>query len=244
MRRSVPLLAILILAATAVLCALGYWQVKRLAEKEALIAYVTQRVKSPPVPLAEIEADNAAGADIEYRPMTLAGVFDHSREVYYLATLEVPGWHVYAPLTLDDGRLVMVNRGFVPQERRDPATRPGSQPQGRVEIEGIARVSPREKPNSLIPDNDIARREFFWKNLSQMAQAAGVEQERLLPFFVDAGPGPDKTLPVGGVTRIDFPNNHLQYAITWFGLAAACAGVGGWFLWSMRSDARNARKEA
>ncbi len=232
------LLIACVLGATAVLCALGIWQLQRLGQKEALIAKVEQRLKSTQMPLAEAEALLAKGEDIEYLPVRVSGRFDHSLEMFFFATLKTSGWNVYTPLRLDDGRVLLVNRGFVPMDRRDAATRPDSVPDGVQEISGLARQVPAQKPNSFTPQNEPQNRTFFWKSMGEMAVAAGLEPDALVPFFVDAGPSAVAgSLPVGGTTIIQFPNSHLQYAFTWFGLAAACLGVGGFFLFSRRTPA-------
>jgi surfeit locus 1 family protein len=231
------LLIFCVLAATAVLAGLGAWQVQRLQWKEGLIAEVAARVKSPPMPLQEMAVQYAETGDVDYSPVTLSGTFDHSREMYFYTTNEgQAGWSVYAPLILDSGNVALVNRGFVPAELKDPQKRVQGQIEGKVDIEGLARNPLFEKPNSLIPDNDLTNRQFFWKSMADMALAAGLEPDALVPFFVDAGPAPNPGgWPKGGATIIAFPNNHLQYAITWFGLAIACLGVGGWLLFSNRN---------
>ena len=205
-----------------VLIALGTWQVKRLAWKEALIATIAERVEATPRPLGEIEALYAQTGDVDYWSAAARGTFLHDRESHFLATWQgSSGFFVYTPLRLDDGRILMVNRGFVPFDRKDPATRPEGQVDGPVTIEGLARNPLAEKPSFIVPDNDPAKNVFYWKDLGAMAARAGVPAEELLPFFLDAGAAPvPGGLPVGGVTLIDMPNSHLQYAVTWYGLAA------------------------
>ena len=89
-----------------------------------------------------------------------------------------------------------------------------------------APLSLAEKPSFIVPENEPARNIYYWKDIAAMADAAGIASDRLVPFFIDAGDAPNPGgLPVGGVTLIDLPNNHLQYAVTWYGLAAALAGV-------------------
>ncbi len=230
------ILIVCVLAATAVLSCLGAWQVQRLQWKEALIADVEARVKSPPSTLPELAVLYAETGDVDYAPVSLSGTFDHSREMYFFTTHDgQSGWSVFTPLVLGTGNVALVNRGFVPAQLKDPALRQQGQTAGRVTITGLARNPLFEKPNSMIPDNDIAQRQFFWKSMGDMALAAGLEPDTLVPFFIDAdatdNPG---GWPRGGTTIVSFPNNHLQYAITWFGLAIACLGVGGWFLFSSR----------
>ncbi len=211
------------LAVLAALLALGTWQVNRLAWKEGLIATITQRVASLPKPLAEIEAVHARSGDVDYWPVSASGTFRNESEVYFFATWQgASGYFVYTPLALDDGRFLMVNRGFVPYDRKNPATRPEGQLTGHVDIAGLARNALAGKPSWIVPENDPAQNIFYWKDLAGMAAKAGLPANaQLLPFFVDAGPDEmPGGLPIGGVTMVEQPNNHLQYAVTWYGLAA------------------------
>lgn len=244
-RRPFPWLRVLTvvggLAVLAALLALGTWQVNRLAWKEELIATITQRVASLPRPLAEIEALDAASGDVDYWPVSASGTFRNEGEVYFFATWQgASGYFVYTPLQLDDGRFLMVNRGFVPFDRKDPATRREGQLSGHVDIAGLARNPLAGKPSWVLPDNDLTQNIFYWKDLQGMAAKAGVPADAtVLPFFVDAGPGEiPGGLPIGGVTMVDQPNNHLQYAVTWYGLAAVLACF--YVIWLVRMRRRRA----
>jgi surfeit locus 1 family protein len=225
--------------ALAVLLALGVWQVQRLAWKEALIATIQTRLASPPVPLAEVLGSNDSFADQEYRPVTASGVFQHQAERHFFATHDgVSGFYVYTPLLLDSGDYLFVNRGFVPYERKEPSTRPEGQVTGRVNLTGLVRPMLLEKPSSIVPDNDPAKNIFYWKDIRAMAETSGLPLERFQGLFVDANDAPNPGgLPIGGVTIIELPNNHLQYAMTWFGLAAALVGVLGMWFWRNRAKA-------
>ena len=233
MKLSNILLAAAIVIGVVFLSGLGTWQLKRLAWKEALIARVENNLSGPPVALAEIEALQRSGADFEYRPIQVTGTFDHSREQHFFATHKGnPGYYVYTPAQLADGRMLFVNRGYVPLERKAVTGREQGQVTGAVTVTGLARSAPPAKPNSFVPDNDLVKNVYHWKSLDQMTANAfpdgGVD---VVPLFVDANEAANPGgLPVGGVTLISFPNSHLQYAITWFGLAATLLGVGGYFL--------------
>jgi surfeit locus 1 family protein len=239
--RAAAVLALLA-AAFAVLMGLGTWQVQRLQWKESLLATIEARAERPPASVADLHARIPEDGALEYTPVTVRGSFLHEREMFFLATHGgQSGWFVYTPLVLApdeshaSGDTVIVNRGFVPYDRRDPTTRPGSQPEGIVAVTGLAREALSEKPGFIVPDNRPQERIFYWKDWFAMVENAGLEADTTIPYFIDAGPSPSGTLPVGGVTIIDLPNNHLQYAVTWYGLAAALlAVVGAWF-WRRRS---------
>ncbi len=211
----------------AILIALGTWQVKRLAWKEGLIAEIETRMKSAPDPLASIEERFKTTGDVDYFPISLTGDIQNEHEQYFLSTHDgQSGWNVYAPLQLGDGRVLMLNRGFVPYELRDPSKRPGSLPDGVQTITGLARNPLLSKPSSITPENDAKSNTWYWKDLNSMAANAGVSPDKLLPFFVDDWSGQKPAaLPVTRTTIVSLPNNHLQYAVTWYGLAAALAGV-------------------
>ncbi|UUP18792.1 SURF1 family protein [Nitratireductor thuwali] len=232
-RRSSWLLLALSLPTLILLLILGTWQVQRLQWKEALLDRINERVAAEPVPLEEIASAHAAGADIEYRPVTVSGRLMNDRERHYLATWQgQSGFFVHTPLALEDGRSIFVNRGFVPYDRKDPETRPAGQMEDIVQIGGLARTAPEEKPSFIVPDNTPDKNVFYWKDLDAMAASAQLAPEDVYPFYVDADGTPNPGgLPVGGVTRIDLPNSHLQYAVTWYGLAFALVIVlAFWFL--------------
>ncbi|MEM9732532.1 MAG: SURF1 family protein [Pseudomonadota bacterium] len=232
MRISTLILLLCIAIGFVFLSALGFWQVQRLAWKEALIARVEANRNSEPLPFDAMAERLQAGQDIEYRPVRVAGSFLHEYEAHFFVTQNGrPGYHVYTPLRRDNGQIVIVNRGFVPIEMKEVSKRSAGQITGRQEITGLARTAPAEKPNSFVPNNDLAKNIYYWKSLNQMLSQMPEKGGNAARFFVDAGPAPvPGGLPQGGATRISFPNSHLQYAATWFGLALTLLGVGGFFL--------------
>lgn len=211
-----------VLAALAILLSLGTWQVQRLYWKEGLLADIAERRAAAAVPLSDIEAMAAGGGDIEYRTVTASGRYINNKERHFFATYRGrTGYYIYTPLQLDDGRYLFVNRGFVPYENKEPEMRKQGQLTGQQTITGLARAKLAAKPSFLVPDNDLAKNIFYWKDLDVMAQSVGLDQAKVIPFFVDADATPNpKGMPTGGVTEVDLPNNHLQYALTWYGLAA------------------------
>jgi surfeit locus 1 family protein len=220
------------LVAFVALIVLGTWQVERLHWKEELMATIEARRTSAPLELAEVERTFASTGDVAYQAMRVAGEFLHDKEQFFFATWKGDtGFYVYTPLRLADGRFIFVNRGFVPYQLKDRSKRP-LEVIGNVTVTGLARNPLHEKPSLMVPDNDLGEDIFFWKDLAAMAQTAGLDPKAFVPFFIDADATPNPGgLPEGGVTLIDLPNNHFQYALTWYGLAAALAAVFGVFAW-------------
>jgi surfeit locus 1 family protein len=214
--------------ALLVLLGLGTWQVERLQWKEALIAERTARTTAPPIALPAAGAPSPAEtlADLDYRRATATGQFQHDREMYLAArTMQgAVGYQVVTPLQRTDGSVVLVNRGWVPDDRKDPAKRAEGQVAGNITVEGAIRAPGRQ--HWLQPDNEPQKNRWFWNDLPAMARHAGVSPERLVPVFLEAGAAPNPGgLPIGGQTRVNLPNDHLQYAITWYALAIGLAVI-------------------
>lgn len=216
-------LMVLSLTAIALLIALGVWQVERRAWKLALIDRVEQRVHAAAQPVPSPASWPAVtAANDEYRHVAVAGRFLHDRETLVQAvTEEGPGYWVLTPLRRDDGTLVLVNRGFVPSERRDASTRQDGNPQGPVEISGLLRMT--EPKGGFFRTNVPQHNRWYSRDVAAIAAARGLDH--VAPFFIDADAGSQSgSGPIGGLTVIRFPNNHLIYALTWFALAFMLAG--------------------
>jgi surfeit locus 1 family protein len=218
---------IILLGTLAILLSLGTWQVQRLHWKEGLLSDIAERRVAPPVPLSTIEAMAASGGDIEYRNVTTTGRYLNNKERHFFATYDgASGYYIYTPLQLDDGRYLFVNRGFVPYDAKEPEMRVDGQLTGQQTVTGLARAKLPGKPSYIVPDNDLAKNIFYWKDLDVMASSDGLDKSKVIPFFVDADKTPNPSgLPIGGVTIVDLPNDHLQYAFTWYGLAAALVAI-------------------
>lgn len=236
------------IAAFSVLCALGFWQLQRLAWKEALIERVEARFDLDPVPLPPVAAwsDPAILERFEYQPVAVTGAFvpvpdgaGRFERFYTYTLLAEPrgarggqGYWVMNLFRPDDGGVLYVNRGFVPLPERG-AESPA--PVGRVTVTGVVR-SP-STGNSFTPPCEPDASTCYVADIERAAGFAGIDG--IAPFYLDlraggiaGGPSADDpgTAPQAGETRIAFPNSHLQYAVTWFGLAASLAGVFGFFM--------------
>ncbi len=208
----------------AILCGLGVWQLERLQWKLALIATVNGHVKAAPVTLDRILAIPASEA--QYRRVTLHGRFDHARETYIFTTdaSGAPVYHVLTPFLTDSGMTLMVDRGAVPKEKLDPSSRMAGNFTGQTLVTGVWR-SP-DAPGLFTPAPDLTHRVWYARDLVGIARADRVALSEPVLVEADAAPNPGG-LPRGGQTVVSFRNEHLSYAITWFGLAAMLLGI--WF---------------
>ena len=223
-RRSWRGLLIPALLAFAVLIALGTWQLERKAWKEGLIAALSERLAAAPAALPAPAAwPRLEQTREEYRRVTFSADFDHRHEalVYAVASafrpdVSGPGFWVFTPARLPDGTLVIVNRGFVPQDRRGPATRANGQVAGPVEIVGALRWP--EHRSWFSPADDPARNLWFVRDPQAIAAAKGIGP--VAPFYLEQeSPVPPGGLPQPGKIAVTLRNAHLHYAITWYGLA-------------------------
>ena len=200
------------LPAMAILIGLGVWQVERLDWKENLIAERAARFAASPV-----RAEAAASGD-EGRRVILRGRYLHDREMPILnRTLRgVAGRGLLTPMRLEAGGGILVDRGWAPLDRT-----PVSRPKGLVETVGVLRRGGR--PNRWVPDNDSDSGQWFYVDVARMAAHAGFADERSLyaVLLPDDGDG----YPVAAPALGDIPNKHLEYALTWFGLALVLAVV-------------------
>ncbi|MFT4251549.1 MAG: SURF1 family protein [Caulobacter sp.] len=229
----------LCLAFTAIFLALCGWQVQRRAWKLDLIARVEQRIHAEPTPPPGPDrwAGISQAAD-GYRRVRLTGRFLHDRETLVQAvTREGPGFWVVTPLSTDQGFDVLVNRGFVPADHRAPGTRLAAQAEGPVSVVGLLRLT--EPHGGFLRKNDPAGGRWYSRDVQAIAKAKGLS--KVAPYFVDAdataNPG---GWPIGGLTVVNFPNSHLVYALTWFGLALLTGGAAAYVLFDAR---RNRVKE-
>ena len=204
------------------LAALAVWQVHRRAYKVDLIARVEARVHTVPTPAPGLEsrAQITATAD-EYRRVTVTGDWLEDRLTLVQAVTELGGGYwVMTPLVRDDGTTVLVNRGFVPPDKRDPASWRSPASPGPVTVTGLLRLS--EPGGAFLRSNDPASDRWFSRDVAAIATSRGFA--KVAPYFIDAERMPGESgLPVAGLTVIAFSNNHLLYALTWGTLALMAA---------------------
>ncbi|HSG96283.1 MAG TPA: SURF1 family cytochrome oxidase biogenesis protein, partial [Afifellaceae bacterium] len=189
----------------------------------------------PAEPVADLPAaDEWPRLDIaalEFRRFRLTGRFDHGREAWVFTSLSDPqgaqggpGYWIVTPFALQGGGTVWVNRGFAPQGRHIPAARDET-PSGELQtITGLMR--PDDALALFTPDDSPQTNVFYRRNVAALSAAKGVLPP-VAPFSIDLATSftPPGGLPQAGETRMRFANNHLSYALTWYGLALAAFGV-------------------
>ncbi|MBO6890634.1 MAG: SURF1 family protein [Roseibium sp.] len=215
-----------------ILLNLGFWQLDRLAFKENLIRQVEDAIVNDPVAAPDPADWKSVGEADDYRHVQLTGEFLDGAVFYYIALsnpagpIGGPGLMAYQPFRTTDGWTVFVNRGFLPQslsdEKQTTAIVP---PEGTMTLNGLLRLS--EKPIWTTPDPDLSARIWFARDTDAMGAFLGLDADNLAPYSVDldAEYTPATGLPQAGETIVRFKNDHLGYALTWFGLAATLIGV-------------------
>lgn len=212
--RPIPLL--MFLGAFSLTLALGTWQVERRQWKEGLIAQITDA--NALAPLTALPEDDAALAPLQFHKIALTGTWlgdteFHLSPRYFKGKL---GYHIITPLKLTDGRMVLINRGWVPTAQKMPETRPETRVRGKAKVAGLIRIG--NERNAFTPINQPERNVWFGRDVAEMAAFAKLA--RVAPLMVDiTGMQDVKTLPVPSDGTIRLRNDHLSYIITWYGIA-------------------------
>jgi surfeit locus 1 family protein len=234
------------LIAFAALIALGSWQIERKAWKEGLIASLDERLAAPAQALPERRSwPSLDRARDEYRRVSFSAAFDYAHEalVYGAASAFRPdvtghGYWVFTPARLADGGVVIVNRGFVPDGRQDPTSRSDDETPGPIAIVGALRWPDR---SWFTPADEPRKNLWFARDPAAIGAAKGLGA--VAPFYVEQeAPAPPGGLPQPGRLVVNLPNNHLQYAVTWFGLALVLAGV--FIVWAFKSGAQDGSRKS
>lgn len=216
----------LLLATIALLIGLGIWQLERRTWKLALIAQTERQLRQPPVAAPGPDRWPAITATDAYTPVTATGRYRSGADTYVQAVTELGGgFWVLTPFDTTRGFTLLVNRGFVPAERRGRVT-PSSATQT---VHGLLRLS--EPGGGFLRNNDPAADRWYSRDVA--AIAAAKRFGGVAPYFIDASE-PRTGWPRGGLTVVRFHNSHLVYALTWFGLALLVAAMA----WRVRRQVR------
>jgi surfeit locus 1 family protein len=222
--------AIAVALGIAILIGLGVWQVQRLHWKEALLARIASLQAAPPHALAPLLARAAAGEDVDYhRVETTCPSLETGPYLRLYAVWQgYGGYRLIAacPIAAGPYRAILVDRGFIAQGLTPAVGQPLAQP-----IVGVLRKG--DAPNFVTPANQAGQNLWYWRDIPAMAAALGVSAPAP-SFLMLERPAPPPGGPTPAAIPADIPNNHLQYAITWFGLALALAGVYLASLWTKR----------
>jgi surfeit locus 1 family protein len=207
------------IAGTAIPVALGVWQLQRLEWKTDILDTVETRLAADPVAVPEAPAE----ATDQYRRVRTRGtILPGELHVYTSAPPRGVGYRVIVPLALPDGRRILLDRGFVPIDEKD-----APRSTGPITVEG-ALLWPQET-DSFTADPDRTRNIWFARDTALMAEALGTEPVMLV---AEASDDPDAPMPLP--VTVNVPNNHLEYAITWFSLAVTWAVMTALLLWRMK----------
>jgi surfeit locus 1 family protein len=216
--------AVMTLTMLLVLLALGTWQVHRLAWKEDLLAHIAHAEAAPPVPLK--------GVPSPFEKVKATGRLAHDKSALYGAEVRdeptgpVLGAHLIEPLQRDDGETILVDRGWVPLNRGEPVALPAD----TVTVAGF--IYPGDKPGWFSAHDDIVARHFYTLDPPAIASALGLTN--VAPYILVAmGRPPPQGVPIPAQHLPRPPNNHLQYAATWYGLAGALVVV--FSLWANKT---------
>jgi surfeit locus 1 family protein len=205
-----------------VFTALGVWQLERRVWKLDLIRTVDARVHASAVAApGPVVWPSLTTAKDEYLRVRVQGVFLNDRETLVKALTKFGGgFWVMTPFRDDRGFVVLVNRGFVPRDLRSAGDRAKDQIDGETIVTGLLRTT--EPNGAFLRSNDSARDLWYSRDVAAIAKARGLTN--VAPYFIDADAGA-RAIPRGGLTVISFPNNHLVYALTWFGMALTVVGM-------------------
>jgi surfeit locus 1 family protein len=231
-----PVLTVCALLGLAVLIFLGVWQMQRLEWKRSLIGKVEARTIAAPIPLDDAIRRWRDGEDMEYTPVRATGIYAQDKEAHVFGILDGrPGYYIFTPLlrtqtALPYAAIVYVNLGFAPQSLKDIDKRPDSIRLDRRIVEGLFRTAERRTGAAKFfrAVDQPSENQWYVRDPALFAAAAGIDAPS---YYIDSFAVEGVEWPKGGTTRLDFSNRHLEYALTWFGLAATLIGV--WLIFSL-----------
>lgn len=223
-------LTITSLVALGVLLSLGGWQIQRMSWKQDVLSKLEARAAADPVTLARaLEVSTRSGEDAQFLKVAATGQFRHAFELHLFGLAnKQPGWRIITPLETSTGDVVLVVRGFVPEALKEAGSRRAGQVPGTVSVVGQVRYT--EVPGMFIPENAVQSNQWYSRDLTAMQAALPADlQKKALPFFIELEkPAHAAQWPKPSpLTASHLHNRHLQYALTWFGLAAVLVAIYG-----------------
>ncbi|MCR9145589.1 MAG: SURF1 family protein [Rhodobacteraceae bacterium] len=225
MRKALLIPLLFGLVGAGILISLGVWQMQRLAWKEGVLAEIESRVSAAPVALPAAPDPK----DDQYLPVTVSGTFDTGALRVLVSRKRVGAGHlVISPFETDAGRRILVDRGFLKLDTPLPAT-----PQAPVTITGNLHWP--DDRNSSTPDNDIDDNTWFARDIPQMADHLSTDPLLLTARRITPAEAAITPMPVD---TGNIPNDHLQYAVTWFSLAAIWLAMTGYYILRSRKSAK------
>lgn len=213
-----PLPLIMTVGAVVLMFGLGIWQVERLVWKEKIIHTIELAKKKPPI--EGLPQTREALEKLAFQRVQVQGEFQNNREFYLAPRYDggALGYHVLTPFKLIDGRTVLLNRGWVPNDKKDPATRKEGQIEGKISV--ITMVRTDRDRTWFTPGNQPEKNVWFAKDIKEMNAYAHLDMAPYaLDVLYDAPPG---GLPKPFDGDLAPRNDHLGYAITWFSIGLAC----------------------
>ena len=213
------------------LLSLGTWQLERLKWKNNLIAERQSFLNDVPL---EFDGDITQLNGLMWKPVVVSGIFEHDKELY-LAARSMRGnvgFHVLTPIRLSNGKNILINRGWVPREKKAPSTRVEANILNKTEVTGI--INPGFKKGAFSPKNDATKNVWLYIDFDEMSSAINLELEE---FVIDANENGEGGFPIGSQTRVNLPNDHLQYSVTWYLLSITLVMV--WFFWNKKRQDKN-----
>ena len=215
----------------AILCWLGTWQVQRLAQKTALIAALESRMAQAPITIEQALAKQKAGEDIEYLKVTFTGDAHAGKAMRKITSSEGdPAWEIITPFTTSDGYTLLIDSGAMSQKNNVAL---GVSSASDIFITGVLR-NHNKGQGFFDGSNDVTNNIWYWWDVPTMLQTADAPKDKTTTLVVQKLPAEsDVVPPFAQAPKVELNNNHLGYAITWFGLAAALASVSAIFAFSL-----------
>jgi len=227
-----PGMTIAVMIALTILIVLGTWQLQRHSWKLDLIAAVEARATAEPVALSNALNRLKQGADIRYYAVKVTGQFDHAQEAHVFGTLgPTPGYYIFTPFISDDpqySKPIYINRGFVPENKKNIASRQEGQVQGSIMVSGLFRYAEQRSgiAKYFTPIDQPQDNIWYTRDPIKFSKHRNDTQKSVYNWYIDsAGTEHNADYPRGNTTRIEFNNRHLEYALTWYGLTLTLIGV-------------------